>query len=79
MVDQPIALQLSTDEALVLFEYLSSWRDSASLAFEHPTEEAALLAVSHELDRQFSEPFSSGYAELVRAARQKLALKLGGS
>lgn len=79
MLNQPVTLQLSPDEALVLFEFLSRWCDSESLAFEHPAEEAALLAVSRELDRQLAEPFSPSYTELLEAARQKLGLKLGGS
>jgi hypothetical protein len=68
-----VTVELSRDEALVLFEYLSRWCDLESLEIEHESEGIAMLALSRELDKALREPFLPNYAELLARARHSLA------
>lgn len=67
-------IQLSDDEALVLFELLSSRK----LAHATDTAEAHVLGVVlTNLEKQLVAPFSSGYSELLAAAKSSLVARYG--
>ncbi|MDH5828906.1 hypothetical protein FZO89_00275 [Luteimonas viscosa] len=67
--------QLSDDEALVLFELLSSGK----LAQVTDTVEAhALGVVLTSLEKQLVAPFSSSYSEQLAAARSSLVARYDG-
>ena len=81
MQDDPhgAVVQLTADEAVVLFELLSRWeRDEgkdypAETCFESAGEIIALMQVLAQLESQLAEPFRSDYHEILEAARQRLA------
>lgn len=69
-----VTITLTSDEALVLFELLHRWEDSDRVnAPEHQGEQVALWNLSALLERALVEPFDAGYADLVAAARDRLA------
>lgn len=69
---EPILLEFSRDEALVLFELLSRFSNSGSLALEDQAEEVALWGLTGMFEKVLVEPFREDYAELLNAARDRL-------
>ena len=68
-------VQLSDDEALVLFELLSSGK----LALDTDTAEAhALGVILASLEKQLVAPLASDYAKQLATARSSLAARYGG-
>jgi hypothetical protein len=69
-----VAVTLTSDEALVLFELLHRWEDSGEIdTVLMPGEQTALWALSGRLESILVEPFEGNYHELVDYARQRLA------
>ncbi len=69
-----IQIELADDEALVLFELLSS--RTLENGVEVP-ERNALWALEGLLEKQLVAPFSDQYAELLRQARASLVTRYG--
>lgn len=69
----PVRLELTADEALVLFEFLSRYSDSNSLSLVDQAEQRALWNLCCLLESQLVEPFRSDYDALVSAARDRLS------
>jgi thioredoxin len=75
-------INLSDDEALVLFEFLARVTDAYGIdanqekrlwtVIDHPAEFWALISVQGALEKILVEPFASNYGELVALARQKV-------
>lgn len=68
----PVRLELTADEALVLFEFLSRYSDSDSLSLVDQAEQRALWNLCCLLESRLVEPFCPDYAALVTAARDRL-------
>ena len=68
-------VQLTDDEALVLFELLSSGKLTAAT---DTAEAHALGIVLASLERQLTSPFISNYADKLAAARSALVARYGG-
>ncbi len=69
-------IELSNDEAIVLFEFLSRTSNNATnLDFVDHAEQRVLWNLEAELERQLSEPLSADYQELLEVARSKLSDK----
>lgn len=69
-------IELSNDEAIVLFEFLSRTSNSeTNLDFVDQAEQRVLWNLEAELERQLSEPLSADFQELLEAARNKLRNK----
>ena len=67
-----MAVTLTSDEALVLFELLHRWEDSGEIdTASMPGERTALWALSGRLESILVEPFEGTYA------RQRLAERGG--
>ena len=74
-------IELTDDEALVLFELLFSYGDSddaRQLAVRHVAERNALWALSAQLEKKLVAPFRKDYQELLSAARARVEER-GGS
>lgn len=72
--DREVTLRLTSDEALVLFDWLHRCEDADRvLEPEHRGEQAALWNLSALLERELTEPFQRDYRELVDQARARLA------
>jgi len=67
-----VRIELTADEALVLFEFLSRYENSEALAIEHQAERRALQNLLALLERQLVEPFRADYADLLQRARERL-------
>ena len=67
-----VELKLTTDEALVLFEFLCRFSHEDDLAIHDQAEERALWNLQCVLEKVLLEPFSPEYNALVEAARNRL-------
>jgi hypothetical protein len=70
--DQSITVELTNDEALVLFEFLARCRDKTTCAIEHPSERQALWNLECILEKQLPEVLSPGYSQSVKSARERI-------
>lgn len=70
----PVTITLENDEALVLFEALSSQRFSPA----DVAERNALWALEALLQKQLVGPFEANYASVIQAARLSLIARLSG-
>jgi hypothetical protein len=68
-VSDPVTLIVSEDEALVLFEWLSTLDGSTLDA----PERDAVLGLLAALERTLVAPFQPNYGELLMAARARLS------
>lgn len=75
---EPVNLELSPDEALVLFEWLSrtDQDDALEPLVEHWSEQLALWAVLGKLEGVLAEPFDPSYKELLLAARERMVAEV---
>ncbi len=68
-----ITLELSSHEALVLFEFLSRFNlEDRSPHFEHDAEQHMLCELESELERQLAEPLDPNYRTYLREARERV-------
>jgi hypothetical protein len=74
-----IALQLSQDEALVLFEFLSRFSDKGELRVEDQAEERVLWDVCCLLEKCLAQPLRPDYVELLEKARAAVRNKVEGA
>lgn len=72
MKPKKIRLELSNEEALVLFEWLAEVEDRTGL-FSHPSEQKVLWSLEGQLESILVEPFADNYAALVDSARRMVA------
>jgi hypothetical protein len=75
-----MTIELSDDEALVLFELLARHGDRADrlVHLDHPAERNALWAVEAQLERKLVVPLRPDYADLLAAARARVEDQGGG-
>jgi hypothetical protein len=69
MTKERITFDLSLQEALVLFEFLSRFTDNGKLEIEHRAEERVLWDVCSRLESALNEPFAQNYEALLAEAR----------
>jgi len=69
-----VKLELSPDEALVLFEWLSNrdGDDALQPLIEHWSEQLVLWSLLGQLEKTLAEPFDAKYGDLLTAARERL-------
>ncbi|MCT7372633.1 hypothetical protein A7R75_26885 [Mycolicibacterium llatzerense] len=73
---QPVTLELTADEALVLFEWLARTSQAhAPLPFDDPAEQQVLWNLEAALERILVEPFRSDYRTLLHLARRAVRLE----
>lgn len=65
-------IELTSDEALVLFEFLSRFSDEDRLEIEDQAEERALWNLHCDLQKTLTELYDSNYKKLLEAARDRL-------
>lgn len=72
-VADKVSIELSTDRALVLFDWLSRMGESNSpTAFEDQAEQRVVWDTISVLETLLSQTFREDYHELVEAARASL-------
>ncbi len=65
-------IEISKNEALVLFEFLSRYSETNVLSIEHKAEQQALYNLACAFEKSMADPFSSDYKKTLESARQKL-------
>jgi hypothetical protein len=68
----PVHLELTGDEALVLFDFLQRFDDEGALAIRGQAEERVLWNLHCLLQRRVVAIFQPDYRELLAAARDRL-------
>jgi hypothetical protein len=77
-MSEDITITLSHDEAPVLFEFFSRFQDSDEFSLRHNAEFLAFCRIAAQLDKSLVEMFRPNYSELLRAARERIALGYEG-
>lgn len=69
-----VTIELTADEALVLFELLARWGDTDDLAvpLQHQAEQRVLWDILAVLESTLVEPLMPNYAGLVAKARKRV-------
>lgn len=70
-------LDLTDDQALVLFEWLARLDAAEAFPVEDPAEEQVLWCLHGQLEKVLSEPFRADYRELVEQARARVKASFG--
>ncbi len=65
-----LSIELSRNEALVLFEWLSRFSETGDLAFVHQAEQRVLWDIEAVLESQLVEPLAPDYESLLATARE---------
>lgn len=65
-------LELTQDEALVFFEWLSRLDEQDAFPCGHPAEQQVLWSLHAQLEKIMGEPFRANYLELVAQARARI-------
>jgi len=68
----PVKIELTRDEALVLFDMLHRFEKTERLDIQHPAEEQTLWGLSNLLERELVEPFMKDYDQILDQARARL-------
>jgi hypothetical protein len=72
MNNDDVKIELTKDEALVLFEFLQRFSENDELVIEHQSEERALWNLTCVLEKALSEPFRADYSKILESARERL-------
>jgi hypothetical protein len=72
-----MTLELSDDEALVLFECLACLGEQGALPLQDEAERYVLWRLEGKLEKALVEPFRSDYAELLEGARRRIREAFG--
>ena len=70
MSEQKVNIELTKEEAIVLFEFLGKFNENDDLnRFEDQAEQRVLWDIECVLEKVLSEPFRVDYEEIVKKAR----------
>jgi hypothetical protein len=72
VASKTVPLNLTADEALVLYEFLTRYTDSDQLETVDQAEQRALWNLCALLERALAQPFDPSYADLLASARGRL-------
>jgi hypothetical protein len=70
--DEGVALTLSRDAALVLFDLLTRFSHEQQLQIQHQAEERVLWDIHCDLESALPEPLAPHYEERLQQARQRV-------
>jgi len=70
--EESITITLTRDEALVLNDLLSDFRDEPAVTIAHPAQRRALWNLACLLDKALPDVFAPDYKLRVEAAKQSL-------
>lgn len=72
MATANVNIELSNSEALILFEFLSRFRDNEKLEIEDRAEERVLWDILSDLEIKLTDPLKPNYLELLEKARNEV-------
>lgn len=67
-----VRIELTSDEALVLFEFLQRFSESNKLVLEDQAEQRVLWDLTCILEQELVQPFAANYDELLSQARDRV-------
>lgn len=67
-----VQFAITSDEAIVLFEFLQRFSNTEQLVIEDQAEERALWNLCCVFEKCLAMPFDKDYSELLREARERL-------
>ena len=71
-MSERVTLNLSRDEALVLFEFFARFDVDDLFRLRNNAEFVAFMRIAGQLEKALVEPFQSNYLELLASARARL-------
>jgi len=71
-MNETINLEITKEEAVVLFEFLSRFSDKDIISIEHQSEERALWNLHCTFEKIINEAFSGDYKKALESARESL-------
>jgi hypothetical protein len=75
VIEEKISIELSKDEGLVLFEFLSRFTDGDKLQIVDSSESKVLWNMQTALETMFDEPFLTNYHELLLEAQRRVRVE----
>jgi len=72
MSTEKVNIELSNSEALILFEFLSRFRDNEKLEIVDQAEERVLWDILSDLETKLTDPLKPNYLELLEKARNEV-------
>lgn len=72
MTPEQVGIELSRDEALVLYEWVRRFNMREDVDFEDQAEERVLWDIEASLESALDEPFGDGYTDLLAVARDRV-------
>jgi hypothetical protein len=70
--EDAVTIQLSGDEALVLFDWIGRFNENGESTFHDQAEERVLWIIEGSLEKVLVAPFAGNYRELLSQARDRL-------
>jgi len=71
-------LEITGDEALVLFEFFERYEETGRLVFRHQAEYLALMKISAQIDKNVPEACDPKYQQLLEKAKERVAAGFEG-
>jgi len=71
-MEEEIQINLSKDEAVILFEFLLRFSAKDKLELVDQSETRVLWNIHCDLEKTLIEPFSEKYSEILEDARKKI-------
>lgn len=68
-----INIEISENDAIVLFEFFERFAEKEELYFVHPAEYLSLMKISAQIDKGTSAMFKEKYREVLDKARSEIA------
>lgn len=72
MSEEKVTVELTRDEAIVLFEWLARFNEVEDRQFEDQAEERVLWDLEAMLEKILWEPFSDRYGDILARARERV-------
>lgn len=67
-----VSIELTADEALVLFEWLARFNEKVDAAFEDEAEQRVLFDLESKLESSLTAPLEPNYQALLATARSRV-------
>ena len=71
-MNEKVILELSNDEALILFEWIKRFNEQDNQEFEDQAEERVLWNLEALLEKSLTTPFDRDYKALLNEARGRV-------
>ena len=72
-------LEISEDEAVILFDFFSRFDETDELKIENPAEYAVLARISAQIDKTTTAMFDPAYKTILADARRRLSYGVGNT